>query len=308
MTCCPPRDVLPPIRPGTVPVAHAPPRPDRFVRLEACTSTVGTDSPLLAEDGEGPARIVRLRAFAIDPFAVTNRWFAAFVAATGYVTGAEWAGSSFVFQGFVPPQHGPARAVASAPWWRCIDGADWAHPEGPGTSVADRQDHPVVHVSFHDAQAFAAWAGARLPTEAEWEHAARGGMAGARFPWGMAEPDDDSTLPCNIWQGRFPEGNTGLDGYLGTAPAGAFAANPYGLFNMAGNVWEWCADPFRVRSITRQARARNQQSTRANDRVAKGGSYMCHRSYCYRYRIAARSGLSAMSSAGHTGFRVVFDI
>lgn len=282
--------------------------PDRFVRLKAGAATIGTDRPVLSNDGEGPLRTIRLRPFAIDPFAVTNRWFAEFVTATGYVTEAEQFNSSFVFYQFVPTALGPTRGVAAAPWWRFIEGADWAHPEGPFSSIADRLDHPVVHIGFRDAQRFAAWAGGRLPTEAEWEHAARGGIPGAKFPWGDAEPDDTVTLPCNIWQGDFPRQNTAADGYAGTAPVGAFAPNGYGLFNMAGNVWEWCADPFKIRSITRQARARNEQATKSNDRVAKGGSYMCHRSYCYRYRIAARNGLSATSSAGHTGFRIVFDL
>ncbi len=282
--------------------------PDRFVRLDACTTTVGTEHPILAGDGEGPVRSVRLRAFAIDPFAVTNRWFAAFVAATGYATEAEQFNSSFVFYQFVPATLGPTRAVAAAPWWRSIEGADWAHPEGPGSSIEGRLEHPVVHISFRDAQCFAAWAGGRLPTEAEWEHAARGGLADARFPWGATEPNDTTTLPCNIWQGDFPRQNTEADGYRGAAPVYAFAPNGYGLFNMAGNVWEWCADPFKIRSMTKRARSRNERATQSNDRVAKGGSYMCHRSYCYRYRIAARNGLSATSSAGHTGLRIVFDL
>ena len=277
------------------------------MRLEAGVATVGTDLPVLPEDGEGPVRKARLRAFAIDPFAVTNRWFAEFVAVTGYRTEAEQFGTSFVFAPFLPPDFGSTQAVEQAPWWRMVPGADWAHPEGPGSTVQDRLDHPTVHISFRDAEAFAAWAGGRLPSEAEWEHAARGGTPDARFPWGAAEPDDTSYHPCNIWQGRFPTENTAADGYRGTAPVDAFPANGYGLFNMAGNVWEWCADPFRVRSLARRARTRNEQAAKSNDRVAKGGSYMCHRSYCYRYRIAARSGLSATSSAGNTGFRLVFD-
>ena len=312
MTCCPSRqaDVLT-SRPASG-IGDAPGAgnraPDRFVRVEACVTTIGTDLPELLDDGEGPVRTARLRAFAIDPFAVTNRWFAEFTAATGYRTEAERFGNSFVFAQFLPAETRETRAVQQAPWWRMVEGADWAHPEGPGSTLSDRSEHPAVHISFRDAQAFAAWAGGRLPSEAEWEHAARGGIAGARFPWGAAEPDDASHRPCNIWQGRFPKENTGADGYHGTAPVDAFDANGYGLFNMAGNVWEWCADPFRVRSLSRQARTRNEQAVKTNDRVAKGGSYMCHRSYCYRYRIAARSGLSATSSAGHTGLRLVFDV
>ena len=283
-------------------------RPGRLVRLEACDTVLGTNHPVLLEDGEGPAAAVRLRAFAIDPFAVTNAWFAEFVAASGYVTDAERFGSSFVHAGLLSADVGPTQAVAAAPWWRKVDGADWGHPEGPASGIADRADHPAVHVSFHDAQAFAAWAGGRLPTEAEWEHAARGGLppGEARFPWGGREPDDGAFTPCNIWQGRFPDHNTAADGFSGTAPVDAFRPNGYGLFNMAGNVWEWSASPFRVRSLAKRARLRNQQAAQSGERVAKGGSYMCHRSYCYRYRIAARSGLVADSSAANTGFRVVF--
>lgn len=310
MTCCPSRD--PEQASGAAPIpptGDTPPRPTpaRFVHLASCTSHVGTAAPELPDDGEGPVLRTRLRAYAIDPHAVTNSWFTAFVVATGYTTEAERFGTSFVFGLFLPPGFGPTAAVAAAPWWRCVPGADWAHPEGPGSSVADRGDHPAVHISFADARAFAAWAGGRLPTEAEWEHAARGGLANPRFPWGDREPDDESFVPCNIWQGPFPTTNTARDGFHGTAPVDAFAPNGYGLHNMAGNVWEWCSTPFRVRSIGRRARQRNAQGAQSNDRVSKGGSYMCHRSYCYRYRIAARSGTSATTSAGNTGFRIVFD-
>jgi formylglycine-generating enzyme required for sulfatase activity len=276
--------------------------------MPAGVALVGTNKPFLPVDGEGPQRRVRLRPFAVDPFAVTNAWFARFVEATGYVTDAERFGWSFVFQGFLPDSAGPTRGVVEAPWWRQVDGTSWRCPEGPGSDLDGRESHPVVHVSYRDAQAFAAWAGGRLPTEAEWEHAASAGHPGRIFPWGDRAPDDDTFFPCNIWQGRFPEVNTGKDGYLGTAPVEAFEPNEAGLFNMAGNVWEWVADPFRRRSLSRHARKRNEQARSADDRVVKGGSYMCHRSYCYRYRIAARHGLSADSSTGHTGFRVAFDI
>jgi formylglycine-generating enzyme required for sulfatase activity len=164
----------------------------------------------------------------------------------------------------------------------------------------------VTHVSWNDAAAFTAWAGGRLPTEAEWEHAARGGLASPRFPWGDAEPDD-RTIFCNIWQGRFPHHNTEADGFAGTAPVRAFEPNVYGLYNMSGNVWEWCSDPFRVRSLKSSAKAINDTAAAEKRKIAKGGSYLCHRSYCYRYRIAARIGTPPNTSAGHTGFRIVFD-
>lgn len=278
----------------------------RVVAIPGGAVTVGTDHPELAVDGEGPGRRVVLAPFRIDAHAVSNRRFTAFVAATGYRTDAERFGWSYVFQLFLPEgaRHG---APEGTPWWRRVDGADWAHPEGPGSCTKDRLEHPVVHVSWNDAAAFAAWAGGRLPSEAEWECAAKGGRDAARFPWGDAEPDDTGTTPCNIWQGVFPQRNTGLDGFAGTAPVDSFAPNGFGLFNTCGNVWEWCGDPFRVRSLARAAKARNAAAAAERERVMKGGSYLCHHSYCYRYRIAARSGRSPDTSAGHTGFRLAYD-
>jgi formylglycine-generating enzyme len=280
--------------------------PSRFVRLDGGAFCMGTDEKILPADGEFPSRRVRVGAFAVDPHAVTNEWFEAFVAATGYVTEAERFGWSYVFAGLLPPDHPPTLAVDEAPWWRRVDGATWRHPEGPGSSVTSRMNHPVVHVSWNDAQSFAAWACARLPTEAEWEFAASGGLHGRRFPWGDDEPSDEDNLLCNIWQGPFPDRNTAADGFIGTAPVDAFAPNAYRLFNMAGNVWEWCSDRFRVRSLKRALKARDRAFLSSDSKVMKGGSYLCHRSYCYRYRIAARIGAPADTSTGHTGFRVVF--
>ena len=195
--------------------------------------------------------------------------------------------------------------MAAAQWWHRVEGATWAAPNGPGSEADCDPDHPVVQISWNDARAYAAWVGGRLPSEAEWEQAARGGLGDVRFPWGMAEPDDTKTLPCNIWQGRFPEVNTGADGYITTAPARSFRPNGYGLFNMAGNVWEWTGEPYRLRSMRREARA--QMAARKGYKILKGGSFLCHRSYCYRYRIAARIGNSPDSTTTHQGFRVVFD-
>jgi formylglycine-generating enzyme required for sulfatase activity len=257
-------------------------------------------------DGEGPPRRLTLRPFRMDAHQVTNRRFAAFAAATGYRTEAERYGWSYVFH-LLLDRASELPAPDGTPWWRKVDGAHWAAPEGPGSSVANRMDHPAVHIAWNDAAAFAAWAGGRLPTEAEWEHAAKGGNDRARFPWGGAEPDD-TTAFCNIWQGEFPRQNTLADGFLGTAPVDAFAPNGFGLFNMCGNAWEWCADAFRVRSLLRAAKQRNAAATAERERVMKGGSYLCHVSYCYRYRIAARAGRSPDTSAGHTGFRVAYDV
>ena len=282
-------------------------RPARLVRLPGGRVMLGTDRPLLAQDGEGPARMVTVRPFWIDPHAVTNAWFARFVAATGYVTEAERFGWSLVFRGFVARVTPRMLSPAAPDWWCKVDGAGWQAPEGPGSTWHGRADHPAVHVSWNDAQDFAAWAGGRLPDEAEWEYAASGGVDGARYPWGEAEPDDDGFQPCNIWQGRFPQHNAVADGFAGTAPVDSFAPNGFGLFNLCGNVWEWCADPFRIRSLSREARARNAHSLAERQRLLKGGSYLCHRSYCHRYRIAARTGVSPDTSTGHTGFRLAFD-
>ena len=254
-------------------------------------------------DGEGPVHPVDLFAFAISPHAVSNDDFRAFVAATGHVTEAERFGWSFVFGGLLPDDFPPTRAVASAPWWRQVEGTDWCHPEGPASSIDDRGDHPVVHVSWNDAVAYCRWGGVRLPTEAEWEYAARGGLEGKLFPWGdELEPGDTHLM--NVFQGEFPARNTAADGYVGTAPVGAFPPNGNGLHNTTGNVWEWCADwysPVAYRSGVRRDPAGPPGGTA---RVMRGGSYLCHASYCSRYRVGARSASTPDSSTGNTGFRV----
>lgn len=273
-----------------------------FVDIPGGASHIGTDRPFLPGDGEGPAKPTQIKPFRLAKTVVTNAQFAGFVDATGYITEAERFGWSLVFWQFTDPALGYQR-VAEIPWWCKVHGASWAHPFGPKSNIADIEDHPVTHVSWHDAQAFAAWMGGRLPTEAEWEHAARGGGQGL-YPWGTAEPNDTDTLPCNIWQGAFPDTNTGADGYANTAPAESFDPNGYGLFNLSGNVWEWTSDAFRIRSLKRAAKARNAVAAKQKEKVLKGGSYLCHKSYCYRYRIAARTAVTPDSSTGHTGFRV----
>jgi formylglycine-generating enzyme required for sulfatase activity len=307
--CCVPsvlRDAAGEAAPASAPPVVSPIRHEAMtLAIPGGSATVGSDAPFFREDGEGPARRLTLRPFRIDAHAVTNRRFAAFIAATGHRTEAERFGWSYVFHMFIPPGVAAPSPVGT-PWWGQVHGGYWAAPEGPGSSVQDRLDHPVTHIAWNDAVAFAAWAGGRLPTEAEWEHAAKGGDDTARFPWGAQEPDDASAM-CNIWQGDFPRHNTRADGWLGTAPADAYAPNRFGLFNACGNVWEWCADPFRVRSFSAAAKQRNRAAAAEGERVMKGGSYLCHRSYCYRYRIAARSGRSADTSAGHLGFRVAYD-
>lgn len=262
-------------------------------------------------DGESPVHPVRLPPFLIDATSVTNAQFAAFVDATGYVTDAEHFESSAVFYAAVSAHDtdilGRARG---APWWINVRGADWRHPDGPRSDVDTRQGHPVVHVSWHDALAYAQWAGKRLCTEAEWEYASRGGMAGARFPWGEELTPEGRWL-CNIWQGRFPDLNRADDGYLATAPAQSFHQNAYGVWNMVGNVWEWCADWFDATTYAardRTAPTVNPHGPGEGDRrVMRGGSYLCHNSYCYRYRVAARSANTPDSSTSNAGFRCAND-
>ncbi|MEM8578152.1 MAG: formylglycine-generating enzyme family protein [Pseudomonadota bacterium] len=266
------------------------------------TALIGTDHPGLPADEEGPLRRKRLKPFAMMAGAVTNAQFSAFVEATGYTTDAERFGWSFVFQHHVHAAAGATQRVVGTEWWHRIDGAQWRRPDGPGGADAD-PDHPAVHISWTDARAFAAWAGGRLPTEAEWEHAARGGLGDVPFVWGDAAPDDDSFQPCNIWQGRFPDLDTGRDGYIGTAPVRSFAPNGYGLFNMLGNVWEWTSEPARLRSLSKAKRAAHHWPPGA--KLLKGGSFLCHRSYCFRYRIAARTGNTPDTGTAHQGFRLV---
>lgn len=268
---------------------------------------VGTNRPFIPQDGEGPQRQVPVAPFLMSRTCVTNSQFADFVEETGYITEAERFGWSFVFFQYLPRDVATV-GVANAGWWRRSDGAQWRAPTGPQSDLDGLDDYPVVHVSWNDAVAFAHWAGARLPTEAEWEHAARGGLKGKIYPWGDEHPDEAGFQPCNIWQGVFPTRDDGLDGYPGLAPAQSFAPNPYGLFNMVGNCWEWSADRFRVRSLSRVGKQRDATALAGGERLLKGGSHMCHASYCHRYRIAARIGNTPDSTTGHMGFRLVFDL
>ena len=278
-----------------------------MVLLEGGEFLMGNDGPsAYPGDGEGPPRRIRLEPFRMDRHALSNAEFAAFVEDTEHVTEAERFGWSFVFAGLLPDDFPPTRGAAHAPWWRQVEGADWRRPEGPPSNLDGRKDHPVLHVSWNDAQAYCEWAGKRLPSEAEWEYAARGGLEGKVFPWGdEREPGGEHRM--NVWQGAFPRENTCADGFYGTCPVDAFPANGYGLHNMTGNVWEWCADWYSPDFHTRDRRANPQGPRRGTNRSTRGGSYLCHHSYCRRYRVAARNALEPESTTGNTGFRCAGD-
>ncbi|MEL6522205.1 MAG: formylglycine-generating enzyme family protein [Pseudomonadota bacterium] len=278
--------------------------PVQTITVPGGSAIIGTSTPVFSEDGEGPLRRKKIKPFQISATTITNEAFAQFVADTGYQTEAERIGWSFVFHSDVPATLPETQGVVGLEWWRKVDGASWSAPNGPGTDHAG-PDHPVVQVSWNDAKVFASWCGGRLPSEAEWEHAARGGLGDEPFPWGQAEPNDTSFTPCNIWQGRFPTYNSAADGFARTAPAKSFEPNGYGLYNMVGNVWEWTAEPYRVKSLKKNA-VRKMEGLRGY-KLLKGGSFLCHRSYCFRYRIAARIGNSPDSTTPHQGFRVVWD-
>lgn len=265
-----------------------------MVLVEAGSFLMGNESELsYPDDGEGPVREAGTEAFWIGSCAVSNAEFERFVHETGHVTEAEDCGWSFVFAGLLPDDFEPTRGVAATPWWREVFGADWRHPDGPQSDLDGRGDHPVVHVTWFDAIAYCAWNGTRLPVEAEWERAARGGLERKLFPWGdELEPDGKHRM--NVWQGHFPARNTLDDGWYGTCPVDAFEPNGLGLYNTTGNVWEWCADDFYAPGVAAEGR-----------KVTKGGSYLCHASYCHRYRVAARSAITPDSMCGNVGFRAV---
>jgi formylglycine-generating enzyme len=283
---------------------------------------------------EQPAHRVRLAAFYIDVTEVTNAHFRKFVDHTGYVTTAERAPNWEEMRKQLPPgtprphddrlvpgsmvftpPNTPVSTDDAAQWWRWIPGACWKHPDGPGSMIDGKDDHPVVQLSWDDANAYAKWAGKRLPTEAEWEYAARGGLAGRRFVWGDDAPTDTDGTKANIWQGDFPHRNTKADGWDRTAPVRSYPANGYGLHDMAGNVWEWCSDWYRADAyVGRTATAENPAGPDATwdpsdplapKRVTRGGSFLCHVTYCESYRPAARRGTDVDTGMSHVGFRCV---
>ena len=281
---------------------------------------------------EAPAHEVEVSGFWIDRTPVTNRQFAAFVAATGHVTLAEQKPDAADYPGALPellvaaslvfsPPAGPVRLDDWSQWWAWVAGADWRHPTGPDSSIEGLEDHPVVHVAAADAEAYAAWAGKALPTEAEWEYAGWGGLEGAEFAWGH-ELEPGGKHMANVFQGEFPHRNSAADGYVRTSPVGSFPANGFGLFDMIGNVWEWTADwyarghvlpPKAGCCVPRNPRGAAQEGSfdpampqiQIPRRVLKGGSHLCAPSYCRRYRPAARHAQAIDSSTSHIGFRCV---
>jgi sulfatase modifying factor 1 len=298
------------------PIAHADSGSTAgMVHLDGGTFLMGTDSDERWEaDGEGPVRPVSVRPFWIDTRTVSNTDFAAFVEATGYQTDAERFGWSFVFRVLLPKKYAErlirTNAVPGLTWWIAVPEACWRRPEGQRSNLKGRENHPVTHVSWNDAVAYCRWAGKRLPTEAEWEFAARGGLEQKIYPWGdVLEPL--GRHKCNIWQGRFPDENTAADGYVATCPVDAFEPNGHGLFNVSGNVWEWCNDWFSPIWHVEHADTAGD-NPRGPDagthKMQKGGSFLCHRSYCNRYRVAARTGNTPDSSTSNAGFRCVRDV
>jgi formylglycine-generating enzyme required for sulfatase activity len=282
-----------------------------------------------------PIHRVRLTGFWIDATEVTNDQFAAFVAATGYVTVAERPPRAADFPGappenlvpgsivFTPPRESvplrDATGAAHLRWWAYVPGACWRHPQGPESDIEGRGADPVVHVAYEDAEAYAHWAGKRLPTEAEWEFAARGGLAGEPYPWGREFRPDDRWM-ANTWQGRFPGENTAADGFVGVAPVGRFPANSYGLHDVSGNVWEWCSDWYRPDTYARDAGPDGRavavdphgpadsfdpQEPGQAKRVHRGGSFLCSDQYCARYIVGTRGKGEVSSSTNHIGFRCV---
>lgn len=284
-----------------------PPLEDNMAVLHGGRFLTGTDyAQGFPADGEGPVRPVILSPFSVDIAPVTNSQFAQFVQATEYVTEAERYRWSFVFWAQIDKVRFAELVedtVAQAPWWCKVFGACWHAPEGSGSDIAARGDHPVVHVSWNDASAYASWAGKQLPTEAEWEYAARGGLEQTIYPWGD-ELEPDGKHLCNVWQGQFPTNDTADDGYAGPCPVRAFPPNGYGLYSVTGNVWEWTADWFGTQH-GRNETTNPRGPKHGTNKVMKGGSFLCHASYCNRYRVAARSQNTPDSSSSNIGFRCV---
>jgi len=265
---------------------------------------------IVPTDGESPVRPVFIDPFYLDETEVTNRQFGRFLKAqkadgVNFTSETAKFGWSYVFLNHLSPATNNAteKVVQAAPWWGAVTGADWNHPEGPDSDIRTRSEYPVVHVSWHDADAYCRWLRKRLPTEAEWETAARGGHEQLRHPWGD-ELTPGGVHMSNVFQGKFPELNLASDGYNSTAPARSFPPNTYGLYNMIGNVWEWVADNWTTdHPKSRQTRFNPEGPPSSDRRVQRGGSFLCHASYCNRYRNSARMGNTPDSTTSNLGFR-----
>ena len=282
-----------------------------MVRLDGSQFLMGTESDAgFPADGEGPVREVRIDAFYMDVHPVTNERFEEFARESGYRTEAEKFGWSFVFHKQLPREkYGELvdDTVAGHEWWCKVSGADWRHPEGARFRCHRTNGLPVTQVSWKDAAAYGRWAGKRLPTEAEWEYVARGGLEQRMYPWGDELTPDGRHL-CNVWQGKFPEHDTAEDGYAGPCPVEAFAANGYGIFSITGNVWEWCSDWWDPQYHVLATRTNPVGPPSGISKVIRGGSYLCHESYCNRYRVAARTSNTPDSATTNLGFRCVRDV
>ncbi len=303
--------------------------PPGMVIIHGGKFTMGGRSEQAGRD-EFPRHEERITSFYLDATEVTNEQFAQFVDATGYVTVAEKNIDWEEMKKQVPPgTPKPPDSVLVAgslvfkqtstavdlndytQWWRWTNGANWRHPEGPNSDIKDRMNHPVAHIAWVDAQAYAKWAGKRLPTEAEWEWAASGGSSDVIYPWGN-EPAEKSSDKANFWQGGFPYENLGEDGYFATAPVKTYPPNKFGLYDMAGNVWEWCEDIYNnqgyVEMVEDQLPPLRNTFTPQPERVLRGGSFLCNDSYCSGYRVSRRMGSTIDSGLNHTGFRCAKDI
>lgn len=282
-----------------------------MIKLDGGTFLMGTEYERgFPGDGEGPVREVSLDPFYADAVAATNAQFKDFIDATGYETEAQRFGWSFVFHNQLAQEDYEQLVddtVQGLEWWCKVHRADWAHPIGPESNVGGQEDYPVVHVSWRDAQAYCEWAGKRLLTEAEWEYAARGGLEQKMYAWGDELTPGGQHL-CNIWQGEFPRDDTAEDGYAGLSPVRAFDANGYGLYGVAGNAWEWCADWWSPEYHLHATRTNPVGPPGGDRKVTRGGSFLCHESYCDRYRVAARTSNTPDSSSINTTFRCARDI
>lgn len=264
-------------------------------------------------DKEGPKELITIENFYISETTVTNKQFMEFVNKTGYITQAEKRGSSYVFYQLINKKYRDTVQYKNTgtPWWLDVIGASWKHPEGPNSSIIDRMNHPVVHISWYDAIKYSKWADGRLPSEAEWEASARANEKGKIFPWGD-ELVSKGVYNANTWQGDFPSDNSKKDGYLGTAPVKEFYKDKNGIYQMIGNVWEWCLNsgqiPLKVFKDKSAKDFNKENSVKPYDLYAlRGGSFLCHYSYCNRYRIAGRNSATPMSSASNLGFRYIVD-